>query len=133
MSIKTVILLMFENRSFDHMLGHLSYENLQPEANGLREPLEDYQNIYNGGVFPPHLITADTPLPFDIPHEWSDIQKQLALDPNTGTFAMDGFVSAYAAASNTEPNPDTAEPMGFFSSSQVPITSFFGAAVLHLR
>jgi len=39
-NIKTIILLMFENRSFDNMLGHLSFEGLQPAADGIKPPLQ---------------------------------------------------------------------------------------------
>jgi phospholipase C len=114
---------MFENRSFDHMLGHLSFENLQPEANGLRAPLEQYQNLYEGGSYVPFQIPGDTQLPFDVPHEYDAVATQLARSGVTGKLAMDGFVEAYANATGVNPNLES-EPMGFFSAAMVPITSF---------
>ncbi len=114
---------MFENRSFDHMLGHLRYEGLQPDADGLQEPLDQYENIYQGGSYRPFPISNDVQLPFDIPHEYNDIKTQLARSPVNGALSMNGFVAAYADTTGITPNPQ-AEPMGFFSSSQVPITSF---------
>ena len=114
---------MFENRSFDHMLGHLSYENLQPDADGLKAPLSQYENLYQGGSYTPFQIPADTQLPFDIPHEYDAVATQLARSGVTGKLAMDGFVEAYAGSTGVNPNPQC-EPMGFFSSAQVPITSF---------
>ena len=37
--VKTIVLLMFENRSFDHMLGHLSLEKLKQGVDGLQYPI----------------------------------------------------------------------------------------------
>ncbi|MVM35465.1 hypothetical protein GO755_35920 [Spirosoma sp. HMF4905] len=122
-NIKTIILLMFENRSFDHMLGHLSYEGLQPNADGLREPLQQYENIYQGGSYIPFSIPSDTQLSSDIPHEFNQVATQLARSSVNGKLTMSGFVEAYADFTQENPNVQ-AEPMGFFKSTQVPITSF---------
>lgn len=122
--VKTVILLMFENRSFDHMLGHLSYENICPAVNGLTAPLErdTYMNIYNGAPCYPFQMKADRQLDCDLPHEYNYVATQLALSANH-KFAMSGFVEAYINASGAAPN-DESTPMEFFHSQQVPITSF---------
>jgi phospholipase C len=122
-NIKTVILLMFENRSFDHMLGHLSYEGLIPDADGLNAPLGDYQDIYQGDAFNPFEITGDTQLDHDVPHEYNYVATQLARSSVSGQFTMAGFVEAYAAFNSLTPNPQP-DPMGFFPSAQVPVTSF---------
>ena len=121
--IKTVILLMFENRSFDHMLGHLSLENINPNVNGLRYPLEQYKNIYNSSAFYPYTLPGSKPLTGDIPHELEFVKEQLSWHTITKKFLMDGFVQAYADFSHTLPTGET-EPMGYFASDQVPITSF---------
>ena len=122
--VKTVILLMFENRSFDHMLGHLSLE-INPKVNGLTEPRkqDQYKNIYEGEPYYPYPIPNNLPLTFDIPHEYNYVDTQLGWDGGTQQFLMDGFVKAYAEASNSIPVKE-AEPMGYFSYDQVPITSF---------
>jgi hypothetical protein len=96
-NIKTIIILMYENRSFDHMLGHLSYENILPEADGLKEPLTNYENLYQGGSYLPFVMPTDRELDFDIPHEYTDIALQLARSPVNGKLSMSGFVEAYAA------------------------------------
>ncbi len=123
--VNTVVLVMFENRSFDHILGHLSFENSHSEADGLRDPLNNphYNNIYQGDSFFPYQIAQDLPLPFDLPHEFDEVATQLALSPVTNRFTMSGFVQAYAKATGQVPNQQCL-PMGFFGSSQVPITSF---------
>jgi phospholipase C len=121
--IKTVILLMFENRSFDHMLGHLSLENIKPEVNGLRAPVEKYKNIYNTKPFYPYTFEGCYPLPGDIPHEKDFVDTQLAWHELSGKFLMDGFVESYANFSQAT-FENEAPPMIYFPSSEVPITSF---------
>jgi phospholipase C len=122
-NIQTIVLLMFENRSFDHMLGHLSLDDPDSEADGLKKPLSKYFNTYKGDKYKVFNLPGDTILPFDIPHEFDAVDTQLAKSKVTGKFTMNGFVEAYAKATNVNPNPQT-EPMGFFNSSQVPVTSF---------
>jgi phospholipase C len=38
-NIKTIVLCMLESRSFDNMLGHLSFEGLLADVDGLTAPL----------------------------------------------------------------------------------------------
>ena len=114
---------MYENRSFDNMLGHLSVEGLQPNANGLQPPpnQDQYANYYQGGVYYPFPRPRDEQLTFDVPHEYNFVATQLA--PANGRPTMSGFVEAYAAATGTNPNINC-DPMGFLTSKEVPITSF---------
>ena len=123
--VRTVILLMFENRSFDHMLGHLSYENINPNINGLKDPLpqDPYRNLYNQKPYFPYAINNDVPLTCDIPHEFDYVNTQLGWNAIQNKFLMNGFVEAYARSSNTEPVGE-AEPMRYLTSKEVPITSF---------
>jgi len=123
--VKTVILLMFENRSFDHMLGHLSLQGINPNVNGLNVPLtqDHYRNIFNGKAYFPYPLYGLVPLTCDIPHEYDFVKTQLNWNPIQEKFLMDGFVKAYAKSSETEPVVE-AEPMGYFTADQVPITSF---------
>jgi phospholipase C len=121
--VKTVILLMFENRSFDHMLGHLSLENINPQINGLKEPLEQYLNIFGTRPYYPYKLNGETPLTCDIPHEYDFVKTQISWNQDTNNFLMNGFVEAYAKSSKAEPAKE-AETMGYFSSDQVPVTSF---------
>ena len=121
--VKTIVLLMFENRSFDHMLGHLSYEKINKNVNGLKRPLASYENIYKGDVYLPFSIKNDSNLSFDIPHEFNYVKEQIAQSPVSGKRRMNGFVQAYLEASGDAPNKKS-PPMGFFPSGLVPITSF---------
>ncbi len=120
--IKTVVLVMLENRSFDHMLGHLRYEGLIPGVNGLTPDLSGFANVYGGNQYLPYQMTA-APLSSDIPHEYDYVDIQLARNTVTGGFAMDGFVAAYAKYTGVEPIAQ-ADPLGFFAAQHVPISSF---------
>jgi phospholipase C len=121
-NISTVVLVVLENRSFDHMLGHLTYENLVPGANGLEQNLATYENIYKGTPYRPFLM-SDRLLSSDLPHEWNEVATQLAYSTVTQQFDMTGFVEAYATFTKTEPARQV-DPMGFFASATDPITSF---------
>jgi phospholipase C len=120
--VSTVVLLMFENRSFDHMLGHLTFEKLVAGVEGLQKDLSQYENPYKGGSYKPFPMPGE-PLSFDLPHEFGMVAVQLAKSAVTQQFDMNGFVEAYATANNVKPAKQ-ADPMGFFKSDTVPITSF---------
>lgn len=120
--VSTVVLVMMENRSFDHMLGHLKKEKLVPDVDGLGDDFSLYDNVYQGLTFQPFPHNTTT-LSSDVPHEWDYVATQLHNSPVTQQCDMDGFVQAYADFTKTQPvqQPD---PMGFFTSASVPITSF---------
>ena len=121
--VKTVILVMMENRSFDHMLGHLSLENPGLEVEGLRnEDMERYSNDYNSALYPVYPLANDQPLEGDLPHEYDGVDAQMQWNKVTKAFTMHGFVEAYAK-SGPMPNPQSI-PMGYFPSNLVPITHF---------
>jgi phospholipase C len=124
--VKTVVLLMFENRSFDHMLGHLSYEKINKEVDGLKPPLGNFNNIYKGDTYSAYAMKGDTQLSFDLPHECDEVAIQLAKSEVTGRFTMSGFVKSYADKTGLPPNTQC-QPMGFFKSAQVPISSFLAS------
>jgi phospholipase C len=46
-----IVILMLENRSFDHMLGYLSLSGRRPDIDGLRPGLA---NEYQGRSYPVH-------------------------------------------------------------------------------
>ena len=121
--INTIILVMFENRSFDHMLGHLTLDDPSIKADGLKLPLTNYSNVYQGHFYPPFEIDNDSTLESDIPHEYNYVDIQLARSPVNSAFQMTGFVEAYSKFTNENPNPQC-EPMGYFNSHQIPVTDF---------
>ena len=82
-----VVVLMLENRSFDHMLGYLSLTGARPEIDGLRPGLA---NQCQGRTYPVHHLAA-TALEMDPDHSASAIDQQV----DGGT--MNGFVASAAA------------------------------------
>jgi phospholipase C len=129
--VGTVFIVMMENRSFDHMLGHLHASN--PEIDGIRrddpEWLAAHSNKHAGETYP--LRQSRTPgemLPGDPPHGRKAFELQLgAGEPSA--FALDGFVANYAKAEE-RPRIDRAHPpavMDWFDRDDVPVLSFLAS------
>jgi phospholipase C len=121
--VDTVVLVMMENRSFDHMLGHLSLEGLKP-VDGLKLPITQFTNVFKARPYHPFSM-QDGMLPFDPPHDSPDVAVQLGWSSANQRFTMGGFVKAFADKTGWSPGtlPDPL-PMGYFPSNQVPVTSF---------
>jgi len=127
-SIKHLVVLMLENRSFDSMLGRLRPKSVRFDGLSLGEtnPDGDGNSVsvwtQGGG----ESVAMDIPDP-DPGELWSDINMQIfgTVDPTPGsTAAMDGFVRNY--------QQQTAEPaeryvpdrvMHYYSPEQVPVIS----------
>ena len=124
--IDTIVIVFMENRSFDHMLGHLSYREYAngTPVEGLRDPLTQpaYENIYAARPYYP-FVMPDGPLPADLPHERPAVATQLARSPVTGMCSMSGFVEAYYTGTTVN-RTEAPEPMGFLPPTAVPITNF---------
>ena len=58
MSVQHIVVLMFENRSFDHQLGHLSHGGLEPVASE-------------------RLLASDTDITADPGHRFPEVVAQL--------------------------------------------------------
>src|SRR3954465_6610052 len=94
--IEHIVVLMMENRSYDHMLGYLTLSGRRPELDGLRAGMS---NVYgdHSGKFPQYDGLAfgvhelrDTRMTKhqDPPHGGSSVDKQMDGD-------MGGFVQTY--------------------------------------
>jgi len=124
--INTIVVLMFENRSFDHVLGHLSYATYAngTSVDGLQDPLVNpkYLNTYAGDAYYPFEM-ADATLASDLPHERIFVTTQLDWSDLKQRYLMDGFVEAYdrftTATRTLQPYP-----MGFLPPWSVWATSF---------
>jgi phospholipase C len=128
--IKTIVVVMMENRSFDHLLGYLSMAPYNwPNVDGLRDDpawKARVSSLYNNSLFPPvPLIDPYDVMVADPPHERDDIALQMGTSVN-GVFPMNGFVTNYTKAKGAPTvNPGDAVPvMGYFTPAQVPITDF---------
>ncbi|HKJ76827.1 MAG TPA: alkaline phosphatase family protein, partial [Gammaproteobacteria bacterium] len=131
--IQTIAVVMMENRSFDHMLGHMSLPRFggRRDIEGLEGRLDRkgrlrngrYENPYRGDIYRPHLLEVDEPLPIDVPHERDAVTTQMGDPGVTGAFPMNGFAAAYLASDRMEAELDP-KALGFFGPEQVPITRF---------
>ncbi len=112
--IEHVVILIQENRSFDHYFGTL------PGVRGFGE--EAARDVYaqpgypaagyEGVLLPFHLATGGEPQCFaDITHRWGP-QHQ-----SWDAGAMDGFVRAHLAADGPEAGPET---MGYYERADIP-------------
>jgi phospholipase C len=125
--IDTIVIVILENRSFDHTLGYLSLpspdgsmpvEGLRADAGWMAA-----RTNYDGQTpYPIHRLTAATQTIEDPPHEQATIAIQInTLTP--GGNKMGGFVKSYL-----ERNPPPADPslvMGYYDKASVPVFDFF--------
>jgi len=105
-----VVVVMLENRSFDHMLGYLSLSNRHPDIDGLRPGLA---NHYQGRTYPVHHLGA-TALGVDPDHSAAAIDRQIAGG------SMSGFVAS-AAATLAGRDGDPGCVMGYYDGADVSV------------
>ena len=131
--IRRFVVLMLENRSFDHLLGFFKTTN--PNVNGLTGN-ESNQADPNSPGDPPIKVRRATSfvMPFDPGHEYYDVQVQLYgplkdTDPSLPPIgnvpqqpaAMTGFVANAKAA--VDYSGDEAFVMDCFQPDQLPVLS----------
>jgi phospholipase C len=122
--VKTIVIVMMENRSFDNVLGHLrmpEYGN-RSDVEGLDDPTDNprYANFLDAQAYQPFAM-KDAQLPHDLPHGRNFVTTQLAESADGPT--MSGFVDAYRTFTGAVVNDPP--PMGFLTPEDVPISNFF--------
>jgi phospholipase C len=123
--IDTFIVVILENRSFDHMLGYLSLAAANPPIalEGLRDDpawRNAQTNFYRGNPFPLHEIAPAVQTIDDPPHEERTIDLQINT-PAPGK--MGGFVESYMTRQPAPSDPTIA--MGYYTKKAVPVFDFF--------
>jgi phospholipase C len=109
-AIDHIVVLMLENRSFDHMLGYLRLEGGRPDVDGL---LPSMANEYAGATYPVHHLPSTRLGDQQDPcHSGACVADQLA-----GGNA--GFVSNYAATHPGDPDPGLV--MGYYNAVDVDV------------
>jgi phospholipase C len=122
--ISHVVVVMMENRSFDHLCGYLSLRPWNLTAvDGLQTDqgwIDRYTNYWQGNPYAPHHLAGQ--VADDPPHDRSSIATQLGTSPGAQG-PMTGFVRSYAGRS---PQPsDVSQVMGYYTPDEVPIHDFF--------
>jgi phospholipase C len=120
-SIDTLVVVVMENRSFDHMLGYLSLKQFggRREVDGLRDDPEWLDAVANLNPFdgrryrPSPLAFLQTP---DQPHERVNIAQQLGAKLADGSYAMDGFIASAGGNSQV---------MQYYTPRELPVSDFF--------
>ncbi len=108
-----IVVLMLENRSFDHMLGYLSLEGGRDDVDGLRA---EFANEHGGRNYPVHHLDS-TVIEDDPNHSAS------AVDLQVGGGKMDGFVTSFAEtlAHNEVQDGDPGRVIGYYNAADVPV------------
>jgi phospholipase C len=108
-NIDHIVVLMMENRSFDHMLGYLSKDGGRDDVDGLRKGMK---NTFRGSDITPFPLT-DTVFEKGPCHEHDCVVNQVAGN-------MGGFVADYAHHREDEGGKPR-EVMGHYTAQQVPV------------
>src|SRR5918995_5462741 len=107
--IDHIVVLMLENRSFDHMLGYLKLEAGLP-VDGLEASMA---NKHAGKTYRVHhLKSTKLTTDQDPPHRAADVKEQLASSNG-------GFVANYARNNVRDPDPGTV--MGYYNGTDLPV------------
>jgi phospholipase C len=128
--IDTIVVLMMESRSFDHLLGHLSLDGASHAGviDGFSgTPIDgfltqsEYANASQGRIYQPFELRDGV-----LPDGLSDARDatKLALGRKLATgYAMDGFVRAYHRQSEHQ-RSQRPLPMAFLRAGDAPVTNF---------
>jgi phospholipase C len=131
--IETIIVVIMENRSFDHVAGYLSLAGTPSPlpVEGLRDdPLwrDPRANEWDGTVYPLHRLGPEIQAIDDPTHDHNSIRVQIDQAPVGGApNRMGGFVESYVkfAPPNQPPPADPSLVMGYYDAAAVPIFDFF--------
>jgi len=108
--IDHIVVLMLENRSFDHMLGYLTLESRRPDVDGLKASMA---NMYRGKRYKVrHLQRTALTKDEDPCHGGKCIEEQVAND-------MGGFVANFARERPRAKLKDVV--MGYYNGSDLPV------------
>ena len=120
-NIDTFVIVMLENRSFDHMLGYLSLQETADSfpLEGLRSDASwrsSYDNIANGKRY--SLRRLASTVTEDPPHGQESIGRQINTAPaGPGPTMMGGFAQSFL---NAHPqSPDAGVVMGYYDGDTV--------------
>lgn len=125
--IDTIVIVIMENRSFDHALGYLSLPGAgQMAVEGLKADaawLDAHANIHKGEVHRSTRLGSSIQAIQDPPHSSAAVAEQVNTRTQGGA-PMGGFVKAYAEIATPSPsNPEWV--MGYYDAATVPIFDFF--------
>lgn len=119
--IDHIVVLLLENRSFDHMLGYLSLPESagghgRTDVDGLTGA-DDQINEYDGNIYRPQPLHDYLSFPWDPPHEHIYVVEQL--ENNNGGF-VEQFAQHHLQLYKHVPLEDPGLIMGYYTADHVP-------------
>jgi phospholipase C len=130
--IETIVVVIMENRSFDHLCGYLSLASTPSPlpVEGLRDDLAwsgPLANVFNGEAYPIHRLGPDIQTIDDPDHTQKSIAMQVGTPPAGGPpLEMGGFVQSYVTfAPPRKPPADRSLVMGCYDAAAAPVVDFF--------
>jgi phospholipase C len=120
--IEHIVVLMLENRSFDHMLGYLSLEAGRTDVDGLKAGIA---NEADGHSYPvKHLTATHIPNP-----KWDPDHSSVATGSQINGGKMDGFAASFARtlAARGVADPDPGMVMGYYNAGDLPVYDHLAA------
>ncbi|MFZ0088988.1 MAG: alkaline phosphatase family protein [Solirubrobacteraceae bacterium] len=114
--IEHIVVLMLENRSFDHMLGYLSLEGGRADVDGLTSGMS---NTADGVEYPvAHQFATHIPNP-----NWDPDHSGEATDPQIGGDKMDGFADSFARTLDARKvgDPDPGMVMRYYNAADLTV------------
>jgi phospholipase C len=108
MQIEHIVVLMLENRSFDHMLGYLRLKSGRTDIDGLTG---NEINYYQGVPYKPQRMLSTTLSPNPC-HDWNCVQQQLA-------HGNGGFIQNYATCAGRPTQPELV--MNYYNAQDLPV------------
>jgi phospholipase C len=117
--IEHVVILMMENRSYDHVLGSLTLHENRTDLDGLREEMHTNSDA-SGHMHEIHSLAARFPkrvfrFPHDPPHDYEAVEGQVRS-------GMAGFIKEQQAKHPGDQNPESV--MGYLTRAEQPVTYF---------
>ena len=142
-NIDHIVVVMMENRSYDHVLGYRAQAPFNDGANGLTPQVIEAIEQADGGKFKVRkLSTAEfavndiglrTRLPVKVGHELDDVKQQLKLQTdgpgNKEINSPKGFVDNFKSRLDQEPNEEphrvvANDVLGFYTNEDLPFLAY---------
>ena len=114
--IEYIVVLMLENRSFDHMLGYLSLEGGRTDVDGLASGMSNTARGVEYAVA--HEPATHVPNP-----NWDPDHSGEATDLQIGADKMDGFAESFARTLSARKvsDPDPGMVMRYYNAADLPV------------
>lgn len=134
LNIDHIVVVMMENRSFDHVLGYLAevpgHETSDGLTTDLKKLLQDngypVRKLKESGIIP-NGLNFKTKFPASVGHEFADVAEQLSEKITTNGRSINspkGFVSNFKSRAKNHPELDVNDVLGYYEAADLPFYKF---------